>query len=51
MTRYLCACSELPFLRRCECFVYPIAAIFVAYVFALLLGANCTGVVAYIYFG
>ena len=43
--------SELPFLRRCECFVYPIAAVCVVYVLSLLLGLNCTSIVAYIYFG
>lgn len=43
--------SELPFLRGCECFVYPIVAVFLAYVVSILLGVNCTSVIAYIYFG
>jgi len=43
--------SELPFLRRCECFVYPIGVVILAYAFSLLLGFNCTSVVANIYFG
>ena len=43
--------SELPFLRRCEYFVYPIAPIVVVYVLFLLLNINCTGLVVGWYFG
>ena len=43
--------SELPFLHHCECFVYPIALIILAFVLSLLVSINCTATVAYIYFG
>jgi hypothetical protein len=43
--------SELPFLQRCECFVYPVALILLAFVLSLPLGLNCTTAVSYIYFG
>ena len=43
--------SELPFLHRCECFVYPIALVLVAFVLSLPLKFNCSATVAYIYFG
>lgn len=42
--------SELPFLHRCECFVYPIAGVLLAFVLSLLLGLNATQWVAGIYF-
>ena len=45
------ACAELPFLQRCECFVYPIALVLLAFVLSLPLGINCTATVAWIYFG
>ncbi len=43
--------SELPFLHRCEIFVYPIAGILLVLLLSLPLGLNCTATVAYIYFG
>lgn len=43
--------SELPFLHRCECFIYPVAAIGIAYPLSLLLGLNCTSIAAETYFG
>ena len=43
--------SELPFLHRCECFIYPIALVLVAFVLSLPLKFNCSATVAYIYFG
>jgi len=43
--------SELPFLHRCECFVYPIALIGIGFVLSLPFKFNPTAVVAYIYFG
>jgi len=43
--------SELPFLHRCEFFIYPIALVLLAFVLSLPLNFNCTATVAYIYFG
>ena len=43
--------SEMPFLHKCEVFVYPIALVLVGAVLATLLGINCTGLIVYIYFG
>ena len=43
--------SEMPFLHKCEVFVYPIALVLLAAVLALLVGVNCTGLVVYLYFG
>ena len=43
--------SELPFLRRAECFVYPIGAVLLAYVFSLVCMMNVTSFVTRIYFG
>ena len=43
--------SELPFLRRCECFVYPIAPLALLYVLSLPLNLNCTGLIVGWYFG
>ena len=43
--------SELPFLQHCECFVYPIALVVLAFALSLLINMNCTTTVAYIYFG
>uniref|UniRef100_A0A7S4B082 Uncharacterized protein n=1 Tax=Chrysotila carterae TaxID=13221 RepID=A0A7S4B082_CHRCT len=47
--------NELPFLRSCEVFVYPIGAICAAYVcslpFVWYAGLNCTEIVADVYFG
>ena len=42
--------SELPFLHRCECFVYPIAIVLLAFVLSLPLGINATQWVVSIYF-
>ena len=43
--------SEMPFLHKCEIFVYPIALVLLAFVLSLPLGINCTATIAYIYFG
>ena len=43
--------SELPFLQRCECFVYPIAGILVLLILSLPFGFNATHAVVYMYFG
>jgi hypothetical protein len=43
--------SELPFLNRCECFIYPVALVLLAFVLLLPLKFNCTVTVAYVYFG
>jgi len=43
--------SELPFLRRCEAFVYPIAPVLLGWFLSIIGGLNCTSLVAYIYFG
>lgn len=40
--------AELPFLHRCECFVYPIALIGIGFVLSLPFKFNPTAVVAYI---
>jgi hypothetical protein len=42
--------SELPFLHRCECFVYPIVGVLLAFALSLPLGINATQWVASIYF-
>jgi len=42
--------STLPFLRRCEYFVYPIAPILALYALSLPLNLNCTGLVVGWYF-
>ena len=43
--------SELPFLHRCECFVYPIALVLLAFVVSLPFNFNATETVARVYFG
>ena len=43
--------SELPFLHRCECFVYPIALVLLAFVVSLPFNFNATVWVARYYFG
>lgn len=43
--------SELPFVQRCECFVYPVALILLLLVLSPVLGINASATVAYIYFG
>ena len=43
--------SEMPFLHKCEVFVYPIALVLLAFALSLPLGINCTATVVYIYFG
>ena len=42
--------SEMPFLQRCEVFVYPIALVLLALVLSLPLGVNGTATVVYMYF-
>ena len=44
----LSPCAELPFLHRCEFFIYPIALVLLAFVLSLPLNFNCTATVAYI---
>ena len=43
--------SQLPFLTRCEVFVYPIGLVALALALSLPLGLDCTSVIVYIYFG
>ena len=43
--------SEMPFLTKCEVFVYPIALVLLAFALSLPLGVNCSALVVYIYFG
>lgn len=43
--------SELPFLHRCECFVYPIVGVLLLFALSLPLGINATQWVVSIYFG
>ena len=43
--------SELPFLHRCEVFVYPIALVLLAFVLCTVFKFNATVAVAYTYFG
>ena len=41
----------MPFLTKCEVFVYPIALVLLAFALSLPLGVNCSALVVYIYFG
>ena len=43
--------AELPFLRRCEVFVYPIGPILIALVLSLPVKLNATEIVVFTYFG